>query len=195
MEEVTPRRYTVSEYLELEHASAVKHEFRDGELLDMSGGTATHSLISTNVIATLHSRLRDTPCRVFDGNLRVQIYRTVRYAYPDAMVVCGEVQFATADARHTTITNPKLVVEVLSPSTESRDRGEKFAAYIRNPALEAYVMVAQDEARVETFVRQENGTWSFAYFEGASATAALPSLGIELPLGEVYARIDFPPRR
>jgi len=192
VEQPPPRRYTVSEYFELEAASDQKHEYRDGQIIAMAGGTESHSLIIANVIGELRSRLKDQPCRVYDSNLRVKVDRRYSYAYPDILVVCGERKFDPDDPSHITITNPKLVVEVLSPSTELSDRGEKFSYYLQSPTLEEYVMISQDKAKVETFLRQPDGTWSFAYFIGREATARLRCLQIELPLTEVYAKVDLP---
>src|SRR5450755_1942635 len=113
-----PRRYTVEEYLRLEHESPEKHEYRDGEIIAMAGGTYEHSLIIANIIGELRGRLKGTPCRVNESNLRVRVARTVRYSYPDLAVVCGEPQFDPKDVNRTTVTNPRLVVEVISESTE-----------------------------------------------------------------------------
>ena len=189
----TVRRYTAAEYFRIEATSEQKHEFRHGELIAMAGGTESHSLIIMNTGGELRSRLRDVDCRVYDSNLRVRARRDVRYVYPDVFVTCGPREFDTDDPQHLTVLNPKVVVEVLSPSTELADRGEKFAYYLQCPSLEEYVLIAQHEARVETYLRQPDGTWSFAYFVGPDATARVRSLGVDLPLAEVYAKVVFPP--
>lgn len=188
-----PGRYTVEQYLRLERDSALKHEFRDGQIIDMAGGSAEHSLIIANLIGELRARLKGSPCRVYDSNLRVRIAKKLRYAYPDASVICGEAQFDPVDSARTTVTNPRVVIEVLSPATELYDRGEKFRRYLELESLEEYVLVAQDEARVETLFRQSDGTWLFATANGRDAAARLRSLRIDLPLAEVYAGVDFPP--
>jgi Uma2 family endonuclease len=186
-----PRRYTVEEYLRLESEATDKHDYRDGEILAMAGGSYEHGLITPNVITELGNRLRGKPCRVIDSNLRIAVARDVRYSYPDVSVICGEPQFDPKDRNRTTVTNPRVVIEVLSDSTEAADRGEKFQRYLKLESLEEYVLIAQDRARVETFFRQPDGTWLFAYTEGRDATAHLRSLDVGLPLTEVYVGVIF----
>jgi Uma2 family endonuclease len=188
-----PQRYTLEEYFRLERDSSVKHEFRHGEIIDMSGGTPSHSLITANVVGELRGRLKGSPCRVYDSNLRIRIAKKVRYAYPDASVICDEPQYDPLDPSRLTVTNPRLVVEVLSPSTEKYDRGDKFLYYLELESLEEYVIVAQDAPRVETLFRQGDGTWLLAFAMGRDAVARLRSLRIDLPLNEVYAGVEFPP--
>jgi Uma2 family endonuclease len=186
------RRYTLEEYFDLAEASEEKLEFRDGEILMMAGGTESHSLITANVVGELRARLKASPCRAYDSNLRVRARANRRYTYPDALVVCGERQFDPRDKKKLTVTNPTLIVEVLSDTTERIDRGEKFLAYIRAESLKEYVLVDQDAARLQTYFRQPDGTWSFAFFEGRDAVARLRSLEIDLPLSEVYTKVDLP---
>jgi Uma2 family endonuclease len=159
----------------------------------MSGGTALHSLITANLIAAVHTRLKGKHCRVYESNLRVAVKRNVRYSYPDLSVICEEPQFDPIDKNKTTITNPRIVIEVLSPSTEASDRGEKFERYLKLPSLQEYVLVLQTRPRIETFSRQPDGNWLFAYAHGLDATLHLPSLSIDLPLSEVYSGTEFPP--
>src|SRR5688572_25434080 len=118
-----PRRYTIQEYLRMEYDAEQRHEYYDGEIVAMAGGTPPHSLIITNILAGLHTRLRGSPCRVYESNLRVRVPHSRLYAYPDATVVCGATQHDLEDAKRQTITNPKVIVEVLSPSTEHLDYG------------------------------------------------------------------------
>lgn len=187
------RRYTVAEYLAFEHEATERHEYRDGEIVSMAGGTPEHSLITANVIRRLGNRLEGKPCQVFESNLRVRSVRDERYTYPDVSVVCDGPKFDPADGRRTTIVNPRVIVEVLSPNTEGSDRGEKFRRYIMIDGFQEYVLIAQTRARVETFLRQPDGTWSFAFFDGLEATARLRSLGVDLPLTEIYAGVTFLP--
>jgi Uma2 family endonuclease len=130
---------------------------------------------------------------VVGSDLRVRALSSARYAYPDVAIICKPPEFDPQDKSQSTITNPRVIVEVLSPSTEKDDRGEKFARYILCPSLEEYVLITQHKPRVETFHRQGDGTWSFAYFDGRESIGKLRSLGIELPLTEVYAGVEFPP--
>ena len=185
-------RLTPEEYLRRENDSSVKHEYYRGEVFAMAGGTFEHSRIIANVIRELGTRLKGTPCGVQDSNLRVRVARTTLYAYPDASVLCGEPAFDPLDSRRMTLTNPALLVEVLSPTTESWDRGGKFDNYRQIDSLREYVMVSWDAARVETYLRQPDGRWLFAAALGLAATARLESIGVELPLAEVYGGVTLP---
>ena len=181
----------VEDYFSAETDSDVKHEYHDGEILAMAGGTFEHSAINTNVTGELRQRLKGQPCQVLESNMRVRPGRASRYIYPDGTVVCGGPQFDPDDRRRTTITNPKVIVEVLSPSTEVYDRGEKFTLYRESPTLEEYVLVSQARPAVEAYHRQPDGTWSFAAWSGIEAVARLRSLDVDLPLNEVYAGVTF----
>jgi Uma2 family endonuclease len=186
------RRYTLEEYFDLAEASEEKLEFHDGEVVAMAGGTESHSLITTNVITLLSAQAKNKPCRVYDSNLRVTPAIRKKYYYPDVLVVCGDRLFDANDPRKLTITNPTLIVEVLSDGTENFDRDRKFLAYIQAASLKEYVLIAQHTARVQTYFRQPDGTWSFAFFEDRDAVARLRSLQIDLPLSEVYDKVDLP---
>jgi Uma2 family endonuclease len=188
---VPAQRFTPQEYLRLEAAAEVKHEFHRGEILAMSGGTYRYSRVTANLITVLGIQLRGSPCFPLEGNMRVRLATEDRYVYPDASVVCGEPKFDALDANQTTIINPKVVVEVLSESTEGYDRGPKFTAYRDLESLDEYVLVSQDRPLIETFLRQRDGTWSFAAWQGIEAVASLRSLGVQLPLAELYTGLTF----
>jgi Uma2 family endonuclease len=185
------RHYTVDEYLQLERDATEKHEYRDGQIIAMAGATYTHVLIVTNLIQSLANRLDGTGCRPLANDLRVRAQRSASYAYPDVAVVCGEPEFDPTDESGMTVTNPRVVIEVLSPSTELTDRTEKFARYIRMESLEEYVLIAQDKPRVESYYRQPDGTWSFAYAEGLETVVRIRSLKLDLPLREIYKNAKF----
>jgi len=186
-----PRHHTVEEYLRLEKDSTERHEYRDGEIVAMAGGTYEHSLITANVIGGLWNRLQGKPCRVFESNLRVRIARSVLYSYPDAMILCGPPQFDPQDASRMTVLNPRVVIEVLLPSTEAFDRGQKFDRYRQTESLEEYVLVVQDRPDVQSFFRQADGTWVFTAAAGVDSAIRLRCLGVDLPLSEVYAGVSF----
>jgi len=187
------RRYTLSEYFDLEYAAETRHEYIDGEILDMSGGTFAHDKISMNTGGELRHRLKGSPCGVSGPNLRIRYGTLARYGYADAFVICGGPQFDPADPRQLTVLNPTLVVEVLSDSTERFDRGRKFAFYRENPTFVEYVLIEQDRPRVEVHSRQPDGGWLMRDYVGLAAVAPLPSVGVELPLAEVYLGVTFPP--
>lgn len=186
-----PRRFSLDEYFQIDRDSSVKHEFRAGEIIDMSGGSLEHSLIIANTIRAIGNRIEGSGCRVYDSNLRVRIAPKLRYAYPDATVICKDPQIDPDDPSHTTVINPRLVVEVLSPSTELFDRGEKFRRYLELESLQEYVMVSQAAPRVESLFRQPDGTWLLSFARKLDSTARLRSLNIELPLSEVYGGLTF----
>lgn len=184
-------RYTLAEYLEMEKSAVEKHEFNQGQLRMMSGGTVNHSLIITNTIGSLCSILKGKPCRSYDSNLRIRIPRKTIYTYPDISVICGKVQLDPEDSTQQTATNPRLLVEVLSPSTEAYDRGEKFNYYRQIDSLEEYVLISQDRAMVETFFKQSDGIWLFSAFSGQDSKAPLRCLSLDLTLADIYDGADF----
>ena len=189
-----PRRYTIQEYLRIENDSSQRHEYYDGEIVAMAGGSPEHSLIIANLVGEIRNRLKGTPCRVYEGNLRVRIPRTRHYVYPDATIVCGPVERDPDDRSGQTITNPRTVIEVLSPSTEHLDYGKKFRQYIEFQTLHEYVIVAQHEPRAESYFRQKDGTWLFTPVADLSAAISVRSVQIEVPLAELYAGVEFPPQ-
>ncbi len=186
------QRYSVGEYLQREENSLDKHEYRNGEVLLMAGGTGDHSLIVMNVGGNLWNRLRGSQCRAYDSNLRVRVPRTVLYTYPDVTVICGPRVADPNDASGKTFINPRLIVEVLSPSTEGFDRGEKFDNYREIESFREYVLVSQVSPRVETFYRQGDGTWLFTPVSGLEASVKLRSIEVELPMAEIYAGVEWP---
>jgi Uma2 family endonuclease len=181
------------EYFRMEAASAERHEYRDGELISMAGVRYAHCQIAANFIRELGNGLRGKPCAVLDGNIRVRIPRKTYYYYPDASVVCGKPEFDPAAPPETTILNPLIVVEVLSESTEAFDRGDKFTDYRAIDVLREYVLVSQRTPRVEAFLRQDDGTWRFSVADGLAAVVRLASIGLDVPLTEIYAGVEFPP--
>src|SRR5690606_10192069 len=122
-------RSTPQEYLRYEYDAQFRHEWRDGQVVAMAGGSPDHSLVIANFLGELHARLKGKPCRVYDSNLRVRDRRTTLYTYPDLTIICGEREFDPKDERRQTVLNPTVVVEVLSPSSEGDDMGEKFSHY------------------------------------------------------------------
>ena len=156
----------------------------------MSGGTLPHSVICINLYYLLRSRLGGSSCRAYDKDVRIRAGDA--YAYPDASVVCGALQM-DADEPKRTVANPRVLFEVLSPSTEADDRGDKFLAYREIEALQEYVLVSQDVPRVERFIRDAGGVWLIVKpTEGLDAVAELKSVEIELPLCELYDGVVFP---
>lgn len=185
----TVRQLTETEYLAVERAAEFKSEFFEGEMFARGGGSPMHSLIATNLAREVGNQLKGRPCLPFNSDLRLKIVATGLYTYPDLSVVCGPLEFA--DGQDDTITNPTLLAEVLSDSTEGYDRGKKFEHYRQIPTLREYLLVSQKEPRIEQFVRGDNGEWRLREAAGLDAQIQLPSLQITLPLSEVFANVKF----
>jgi Uma2 family endonuclease len=167
----------------VEEMSSVRHEYLDGEIFAMAGGTPEHAALSAAILVLLGKRLERGRCRPYSADLRIRVLETGLATYADASVICGEPVRDPASPSH--VTNPTVLVEVLSPSTEAYDRGDKREQYMRIPSLEQYVLVAQDRRRVEIFARTADG-WTQRVF-GAGESVSLPSLGVELSVDELYA--------
>jgi Uma2 family endonuclease len=187
-----PRRFTVEEYFQLEETARDRHEFHDGVIVAMAGGSPEHSLIIMNVGGELRSRLKGCGCSVYDSNLRLQLARQRRYSYADAAVICGEAEIVTVAGTGKVCVNPRLVVEVLSETTEAYDRTTKFDRYREIESFQEYVLVSQTTPRVETYFRHPDGGWRIDFAIGLDSKISLRSVPAELPLSEIYAGITFP---
>jgi len=177
------RKYTIAEYLRLEEYSNVRHEYLDGQIYAMAGGTPEHGTYAANVIAILVATLRDRPCRVQTSDVRIRVHARGLATYPDVSVVCGRAEPDREDPD--AIVNPTLLVEVTSPSTDEYDRGEKLDHYKQIPALTEVVFVAHEERRVDVFRRDADGSWS-SQTARAGGTLRLESVGCALAVDEVY---------
>ncbi len=179
--------FTVGDYLAMERVAETKHQFVDGEIFDMAGGSPRHALIPANFIAALKSRM--TPnFRVFTSDLRVCVDRTRLITYPDLTVICGKLEYL--DGTRDTVLNPKIVAEVLSPSTEDHDRGKKSYLYREVGSLDEYLLISQDVQAVELCRRLPGSRWEIIKYTDPHATIELVSLGIEIPMHEIYAGVD-----
>lgn len=175
-------RMTYAEYLAAEAASDVKHEYLRGEVFAMSGGTPEHGRLAANMIHELRTALGRRRCNVFTSDVRIRIQETDRSTYPDVSVVCGQLERAADDPQ--AITNPVVIVEVLSDSTEAEDRGDKFAHYRRLPSLREYVLVAQRARRIEVF-RRDDKRWTL-FEAGPGETVSLESIDVRIDVDAVY---------
>lgn len=170
------------DYLTFERQSPGKHEYENGKLHAMAGASRKHNLISGNLYLGLRTRLRNRRCEAFMSDMRVLIEETGLYTYPDVVVSCGQPAFQ--DAENDTLLNPTFIAEILSPSTESYDRGRKFAHYRRLPSLQEYALIAQDRPFVELWRRQKDD-WAKTECRGCEETVRLESIGCEIPLAEL----------
>lgn len=179
---------TEEEYLRLERAAEFKSEFVSGEVLAMSGSSLRHSQLAANLIAALGAKLHRL-CRVYTSDLRIRTNASGAYVYPDVSVACGKPELhAGADD---VLINPRLIVEVLSPTTASFDRGKKFDLYREIPSLSEYVLCHQDCARLELFTRQADESWIYRDVSGLALTINFTSLSCHVPLSEIYSGIEF----
>jgi Uma2 family endonuclease len=179
--------YTEDEYFEFERTSFGRWEYVKGEIRAMSGGTADHNTISSNLVGTLRAALLPKGCRVFGSDMKVHTPVDVN-TLPDVSVVCGPLGFHRG--RKDIITNPILIVEVLSDSTEGYDQGDKFRHYQTIPTLTDYLLVAQDEARIQLYTRHDDH-WHYQNISGLDRTIHLPSVETTLALPDIYALIDL----
>ena len=176
----------------MEQLAETKHEYRDGQIFDMAGGTVEHAGIASNLIRHVGNRLEGKPCKAYGSDLRVRINKSGHYCYADLTIVCGPVELARP-GRRTTIVNPQIVIEVTSESTETEDRSDKFTDYRRIDSLQEYILVSQHRVRVETFYRQNDGIWAIGpFFTELNQALKFRSIDVEVSLGEIYAGIEFP---
>ncbi len=193
-------RLTEGEYLQRERAAEFRHVYLDGRVWAMAGEGIPHGKVSVNLVGLIHSQLKGKPCFALTKDTKVRSGpagpRPVRltkglFSYPDVVVVCGEPEFL--DEKTDVLLNPTAILEVLSPSTEGFDRREKFDRLERwNPSLSDYLLVSQDQARVEHFTRQTDGSWRYTKHVGLEAACEVAAIGCRLPLAEVYDRVEFP---
>lgn len=183
------RYYTPEEYLALEETAEYKSEYHDGEIVPMTGGTTNHNSIIINLVAHLKFAFRGQNYRLFTSDVRLWIPRYRRYVYPDLMVIQGEPVYEGTGT--TTVTNPSLIVEVLSNSTSNYDRGDKFNYYRSIPELREYILIDQYKFQVEQLAKTSEGKWLLTYYESADAVLALDSIEFQIPLTDMYERVEF----
>lgn len=183
----TPPPMPVDEYLELEENSTIKHEYIDGHVYAMAGGTVDHGAIAVNAVAFLRSLLRGGPCRVYNSDVKVRLGPR-RFVYPDVSVSCDERDRANGRAKF--ISHPRLVIEVLSPTTADYDCGDKFEMYRAVASCEEYVLVNAEQPTVEVRTRQATGEWRRT-IAGPGEEIVLPSVGLRVPLAVFYEEIDL----
>ena len=178
--------YTDEEYLTLERGASYKSEFHNGQIFAMNGASREHNLITVNIARELSVQLKKRNCEAYMNDMRVKAAEASSYHYPDIVVVCGTPQFE--DTQVDTLLNPTVLIEVLSPSTEAYDRGGKFAHYRKIATLREYLLVTQDQPRIERYMRQGD-VWILTEAVGLEASMALESMDCVLSLREVYDKV------
>jgi Uma2 family endonuclease len=181
--------YSPDEYRELEENAEFRNEYRDGEIVQMTGGSINHSRIIRNLSRVLGNLLEGQPYELFHNDLRLWIPRYRRGTYPDVMVIQGEPVFN--EGRSDEILNPMLIVEVLSKSTNNFDKEDKFRFYRSIPELREYVLVSQYEFLVEQYIKTESNEWLFREYEGETATVSFASVGVQMSMSEIYVKVVF----
>ena len=177
------------EYLEFEHHSDIKHEYIDGEVYAMAGTTKAHNTISLNLAILFREKLKNSNCQTFMADIKVNISNKKRFFYPDIVVTCDD----NDDVNAYDIKFPKVIVEVLSESTEKFDRGKKFQYYRTIPSLQEYILVSSQEYLIECFRRTKNDLWTLQTYEGLNAILRIENFTIDAPLSEIYATLSFDP--
>jgi len=183
--------YTLEEYLELDHNSEEKIEFWDGHVFTLAGASASHNRIQRNAIVSLATKLRGRGCEVFPSDMRVGVPAYPPYRYPDLSALCGQANIQTL-GKQDILTNPQLIVEVLSDSTAEFDRGYKFTYYKSIASFTEYVLIAQDRAHVTQFTKQSENGWLHREYNDIKDKFHLASLDCELELSELYEGVEFP---
>jgi Uma2 family endonuclease len=190
MSTLPKKRYTVDEYLDLEEGASYKSQYYDGEIFAMAGASLSHNRIVANIVSELREKLRGTDCEVLPGDMMIQC-PTGLYSYADVVVVCGKPDVMKHRGVHVLL-NPQVIVEVLSDSTESFDRGKKFAHYRSIPKLTEYLLVAQDRYSVDHFWRGQSDEWGLNAVNGPDASVQFKSLKCAMAMTAVYERVEVP---
>jgi len=181
--------FSPEEYLALEEAADYKSEYYQGEIFAMVGAWANHNRITRNVLIALERQFEGRPCEAFASDMRLLVQENGLYTYPDVMAICGRLEFAAG--RTDTLTNPVVIVEVLSDSTQDYDRGGKFALYRAVASLQDYVLIDQYRVQVEHFHKLEDGRWIFQEFTDPDAALSLASITVEIPISRMYRKVDW----
>jgi Uma2 family endonuclease len=189
----TTKRYSVAEYLELEEKAEFKSEFVDGEIIPMAGASANHNILTAKFLARILLALEDLDYSVFMSDMRLWMPSHQRYTYPDVMVVAGQPMFT--DQKQTAITNPCLIVEILSNSTQGYDRADKFKLYRSIPSFKEYILIYQNSYSVDQYNKQKDGKWILTEYLGEEEVLNLESVSFEISLQDLYKRVTFENRQ
>jgi Uma2 family endonuclease len=183
---------TMEEYIEFDKNNEGRWEYFDGEVFDMAGGTMNHSRIIKNMLTALENKLKATRCEALPSEMRLKVPKALPYRYPDVVVVCGEPIIEKIQGQEMLV-NPRLIIEVLSPSTARYDYSAKFIAYQSIESFQEYLLVSQDRPHIIQYVRRPDGLWLRRDIEGLENLVAFTSVDCELTLSEIYRLVKFPP--
>lgn len=182
--------FTIEKYLDYERDGEERHEFLDGSVYAMAGESPRHSTICYNLYGITHAELRGGRCRGYSPNMKIATSSKGLFSYPDLAIVCGEPKYH--DKKGDVLLNPKVIFEVLSPSTENYDRGEKLLRYTNNvESLTDYILISQDKPLIEHYAKQKDGNWAKNEVEGLAARFYLPTIEAEISLAELYENVTF----
>jgi Uma2 family endonuclease len=182
-------KYTAEEYLELEEVSLEKNEFYKGEIFAMAGASIPHNQIVANSLIEIGSFLKDKKCKIFPSDLRIHALSNSLFTYPDLSIICDEIE--TFGKRKNTVTNPSVIIEVLSKTTQDYDRGAKFKLYRDIESLKEYVLISSLETLVEKYDKQADGSWVLHEYKTTSDTFTITSIGLLITLQDLYRDVDF----
>jgi Uma2 family endonuclease len=178
---------SAAEYLSWERGATTKHEYAEGTLVSMAGASPKHNLILSNLIASCHAALKDTPCRIYPSDLRVLVKSKEAYFYPDASIICGEPELS--DEIKDTVKNPSVILEILSPTTEEYDLGKKFFFYMQIAALQEYITIDSSRCFVRAGRRQADNAWKFEEYTQPDDRLSIHTVSLQLPLSDLYAGV------
>lgn len=184
---------SIAEYLQMERESGIKYEYHRGKIFALSGGSLNHGLLCGNIYSELRSKLKEgkPDCKAVTSEIKLNVKQKNSFVYPDAMVICGAIEKSADDKN--AITNPVLIVEVLSKSTANYDRGDKFYLYRQIPSLQEYLLIEQDKYQVDIYFKQANtDLWKIRRIEGKDALVQLQSLNLEIKMSDLYYDIELP---
>lgn len=177
------------EYLERERAAADKHEYYDGEIYAMSGASANHNVVYANTFGEIFYRLKGKDCRPFGSDLRIHIPKNTLYTYPDISIICGELKLT--DDKFDTVTNPTVIIEILSQSTRNYDRIEKFSLYRDIETLQEYILMDSQKIHIEKYIRNADNTWQLTDYNSIQDTLRISTVNISLPMEDIYQGLSI----
>lgn len=184
-------RYSPAEYLLMERQAATRHEYYQGEIFALAGASLNHNKIVVNLVREISWQFKKRPCVVYANDMRVKVEASGLYTYPDIVALCGDAQ--VEDSQADTLVNPQLIIEVLSPSTEQYDRGLKFDLYRKLESLQEYILVSSLKWQIMHYLRQGPNQWLLREIENLADSLKMSSIQCEIPLAEIYAKVDFQP--